>query len=160
MRNNPVSPALVATAPSACALESELLNSERIVERFGNYGIEVLQHDADIRRTSLYSLEDGLKVCRTFAVVQFHNAATTSVADAHEAILAGNSIGETFKAAGWSINKLTLHVGGLALPADESEIRSLMQLDDAENRNSRTCLPAIPIRIVTRRRLIGSKGSS
>ena len=47
-----------------------LLNSERIAEKFGNYGIEVLEQNP-LRVSSLYSVEHGQRVCRTFAIVMF-----------------------------------------------------------------------------------------
>ena len=46
-----------------------LLNSERIERKFGSYGIDVLRNDDAVRMSNLYSLRDGEKICRTFAVV-------------------------------------------------------------------------------------------
>ncbi|MGI9200381.1 MAG: hypothetical protein ACR2QL_04940, partial [Woeseiaceae bacterium] len=54
MRPSRISPFVIAAALSACAQEPEALNSERIEERFGSYGIEVLSHEAGVRRSSLY----------------------------------------------------------------------------------------------------------
>ena len=131
MRNNPVAPAVVAAAITACALESELLNSERIGERFGNYGIEVLHSGTAVRRSSLYSVEDGVQTCRTYAVVQFAEHEDPDIAAAHRQILAGQSIGATFKAGGWVIEKRTLYIGELPLPDSQHLIARLMHLDRA-----------------------------
>jgi hypothetical protein len=46
MQRYSVSPAVLTAALSACAVEPELLNSERIEERFGNYGVEILERTA------------------------------------------------------------------------------------------------------------------
>lgn len=129
MRNNPVSPVVLAAALSACALESEVLNSERIGERFGSYGIEVLEHDAGVRRSSLYSIENDERICRTYAVVQFLEQGSQQVSDAHQAVLAGDSIGATFKATGWTIKKETLHVGTMTLDDPHHSIATLMHRD-------------------------------
>lgn len=129
MRNTPISPAAVAPASGACALESELLNSERIRERFGNCGIEVLQHGPMVRRSSLYSVASETRTCRSYAAVQFLEHDSTEVADAHAKILAGASIGATFKSAGWKIRKETLHVGSIALQNSEHPVAELMHLN-------------------------------
>ena len=44
-----------AQAPAAPAVKRELLNSERIAERFGSYGIEVLESDGRVRVSNLFS---------------------------------------------------------------------------------------------------------
>lgn len=131
MRNDPVSTAVLAAALDACTRESELLNSERIGERFGSYGIEILDHDSGVRRSSLYSIDDDRHVCRTFAVVEFLEKASREVAGAHEEILAGNSIGATLKASGWQIRKETLHVGNMRLSDSQKTIAALMNLDES-----------------------------
>lgn len=129
MDSNRVSPIVVVAALSACAFEPEALNSERIEERFGSYGIEVLSHAAGVRRSSLHSLEGEQKICRTYAVVQFEDESTPRVAEAHANILAGESIGSTFKSSGWQIKKLTLHIGKLPSVAPSQPIGELMQLE-------------------------------
>lgn len=131
MRSNPVSSLVLAAILSACAIESELLNSERIDERFGSFGIEVLEHDAGVRRSSLFSVEGDVHVCRTYAVVKFVEHNSSEVAALHQAILAGDSIGATFKASGWQLTKQTLHIGAITVPADRREIAELMMLDES-----------------------------
>ena len=130
MRNPPLAPIVVATsALGACALESEILNSERIGERFGSYGIEILEHDATVRRSSLFSIEDGARICRTYAVVQFVAHESPEIAAAHQRIIAGESIGATLKSGGWELRKETLHIGSLPLSDNGHRIAALMRLD-------------------------------
>jgi len=132
MRNTPIPSAAVATASGACALESELLNSERIAERFGNCGIEVLRHGPMVRRSSLFSSDAGTRTCRSYAVVQFLEHDSREVADAHAKIMSGASIGATFKSAGWKIRKETRHVGSTGVPASGHPLTELMQLTGDE----------------------------
>jgi hypothetical protein len=131
MDPNRVSPIVVVAALSACAYEPEALNSKRIDERFGSYGIEVLSHAAGVRRSNLYSVHSGAKVCRTYAVVQFVDEPTPRVAEAHAEVLAGQSIGATFQSTGWRINKTTLFVGSLPEVSPTHPIGQLMQLESA-----------------------------
>ena len=129
MHNPPVSSATAGAVSEVCALESELLNSERIGERFGNCGIDVLEHGPTVRRSSLYSVEDDERVCRSYAVVQFIEQESAEVAEAHQNILTGQSIGATFKAAGWQIRKVTRHVGKAPLELDHP-VAELMRLEE------------------------------
>ena len=129
MHSSRVSPVVIAAALSACALEPESLNSERIEERFGSYGTEVLSHESGVRRSSLYSVDGDAKICRTYAVVRFVDEATPRVAAAHADILAGRSIGATFKSTGWHIGKVTLHVGSISLDGSEHAIGTLMHIN-------------------------------
>jgi hypothetical protein len=129
MRSSRVSPVVIAAALSACALEPESLNSERIEDRFGSYGIEVLSHQSGIRRSSLYSIDGDTRICRTYAVVRFVDESTPRVAVAHADILAGSSIGATFKSTGWHIGKVTLHVGSISLHESDHVISDLMNIN-------------------------------
>jgi len=128
MHNTPVSTVAAGAVPDACALEAELLNSERISERFGNCGLAVLEHGPTVRRSSLFSAADGERTCRSYALVQFIEQQSAEVAEAHERILAGASIGATFKAAGWKIRKVTRHVGSAPLPDADHAVAELMHL--------------------------------
>ena len=129
MHGKKVPLSVVAAAISACAIESELLNSERIADRFGNYGIEVLSHEAGLRRSNLYSTENGVRTCRTYAVVRFNEEPNAEIGSEHAQILAGNSIGAIFKANGWSIHKETLYVGAARLDTPGIAVAELMRLD-------------------------------
>jgi len=131
MRHNPLPPVVLATALSACQAHPELLNSERIQQQFGTYGIEVLQQENGVRRSNLYSVEDGGHVCRTYAVVKFTDALEPELAATHEAVVRGDSIGTSFRAAGWRLTKATVYVGSVELPGSTHEIAALMRLNQA-----------------------------
>lgn len=113
-------------------LEPELLNSERIEERFGNYGVEVLSQDGRLRRSNLYSTNAGTRTCRTYAVVQFADSPPAGIQASHQAVLSGQSLGSTFRDAGWSIAKESLYVGGIALLKPDSELVDLMRISPGE----------------------------
>jgi len=133
MHQNPIPPVVLAAALSACAFQPELLNSERIERRFGIFGIEVLEQDSSVRRSSLFSTENGVQTCRTYAVVKFVDPAITELGAAHTAVLAGQSIGATFKSAGWEINKATIHVGDVMISDPRHAVGEIMNLDAPAN---------------------------
>jgi hypothetical protein len=89
----------------------ELLNSERIAQQFGSYGVEVLESGRRTRVSDLYSGQGETKVCRTFAVVRFPASIDPAVATEHAAILRGGSIGAVFAANGWRVLKTHLYYG-------------------------------------------------
>ena len=129
MQRRKVPLTVVATALSACAIESELLNSERIEERFGNYGIEVISADPGLRRSNLYSTDEGIRTCRTYALVRFVEKPNAVIGALHSEILAGASIGATFKANGWTLEKESLFVGAANLTAGSNDVAELMRLE-------------------------------
>lgn len=133
MRNTHFPPSVLAAALSACATESVILNSERIEQRFGSYGIEVLASEAGLRRSSLFSYDGDTATCRTYAVVQFEAQHDEHCDDAHSQVLAGNSIGATFKENGWGIRKDTMYIGGVRLPETRTEVGDLMRLTGAHD---------------------------
>lgn len=133
MRQTHFPPSVLAAVLSACATESVVLNSERIEQRFGSYGIDVLASEAGLRRSSLFSYSGDRTTCRTYAVVQFAENADTGWNEAHSRVLAGDSIGETFKEDGWDIRKNTLHIGTIRLPESRTEVGDLMQLRGAHD---------------------------
>ena len=128
MSNSHFPPSVLAAVLSACATESVILNSDRIEKRFGSYGIEVLASEAGLRRSSLFSYEGKTKICRTYAIVQFVENSDDRYEDAHSKILAGGSIGATFKESGWNIRKNTLYIGTLQLPSNDTRVSVLMNL--------------------------------
>ncbi len=132
MRRTRVPETILAIALSACVVEPELLNSERIKQRFGSFGLDVLHSSNGLRRASLYSNEDGRKLCRTYGIVRFDNVPDTVIGDEHAQILAGSSIGSTFKANGWTIYKETRFVGELQIPAKAGEVLQLMAVGENE----------------------------
>lgn len=119
---------VIAAALDACAHESERLNSERIAERFGSYGIEVISSEPGLRRSNLYSSENDVRTCRTYAVVRFVDEPDAKIDDEHAQILAGKSIGAIFKASGWTILKETLHVGTARLDDTAHPVATMMHL--------------------------------
>jgi hypothetical protein len=128
MRNSIFPPSVLAAVLSACATESVVLNSERIERHFGSYGIEVLASEAGLRRSNLFSYDGDTTTCRTYAVVTFADQLDERYDEAHARVLAGDSIGATFKEDGWDIEKHTLYVGTVRLPEGPTEIRRLMRL--------------------------------
>lgn len=133
MRNTHFPPSVLAAILSACATESVILNSERIEQRFGSYGIEVLASEAGLRRSSLFSYDGDTATCRTYAVVQFAKQLDDRYDDAHSRVLAGDSIGATFKESGWGIQKNTLYIGHVRLPQAPTEVAALMRLTGAHD---------------------------
>jgi len=128
MHQQTVSPAILAAALSACTQQPELLNSERIKKQFGNYCIVALGQDAGVRRSSLDSVQDGVETCRTYAVVRFVDADIAEIEEPHQGVLAGQSIGTTFKESGWHIRKDTLHIGKVSMTESRHQISRLMRL--------------------------------
>jgi hypothetical protein len=133
MQHKLIPPVVLAAALSACSLQPELLNSERIEQRFGNYGIEVIEQDSGIRRSNLYSTDNGVRTCRTYAVVRFIDPALAEITTSHEAVLGGQSIGTTFQDAGWLISKKTSHIGSIHISDPQHAIIDLMRLDPPAN---------------------------
>ena len=132
-----LAPAVLAAALSACATETVLLNSERIEQQFGSYGIEVLASEAGLRRSNLYSVEGNERTCRTYAIVRFRDNLDSSYGPEHARVLAGNSLGAVFKANGWSMHKQTLHIGSFEIGQTTSELSRLMRIS-GDRSNDRT----------------------
>ncbi len=128
MQRYSVSPAVLTAALSACAVEPQLLNSERIEERFGSYGVEILEQSDSLRRSNLYSSENGKRTCRTYAIVNFTESRAAAFADEHEEVMAGRSIGTTFKESGWILQKETLFIGDVTVDNSDTLILRLMHL--------------------------------
>lgn len=92
-------------------------NSERIRHKFGSYGIDILETSPGLRVTSLYSMHDGIKINRTFAVVTYPDSIEPAIGSEHEAIINGESIGIVFKKNGWKIKKHHQYFGEIKTPA-------------------------------------------
>lgn len=120
---------------AACASQEiqPALNSERIRQTFGNYGVTVLFNDECWRVSSLYSTEGNVRTARTYAVVEFADPATSALAAQHALIDSGESIGEVFRDAGWSIEKRHLFIGAIEVPAAYTEIAVLMRVALPQN---------------------------
>lgn len=130
-RRKQVPVTVLAAALSACVVESEQLNSERIESRFGSYGIEVLSSKDGVRRSNLYSVDGDRRICRTYAVVRFDDVPESIIDREHAQILAGQSIGAIFKHNGWAIFKETRYVGTHRFERDEHPVYALMARGDA-----------------------------
>ncbi len=114
---------------AACGSQGQPLNSERIQQTFGSYGVDVLQAGSEGRVSSLYSGSGDDKVTRTFAVVKFSVRIRPAFADEHSRVESGQSIGAVFKSAGWEIEKHNIFVGEMEIPAKYGLLSELMQID-------------------------------
>lgn len=114
---------------AACSTGGALLNSERIERTFGSYGVEILSQDSSRRVTSLFSGTGDQRITRTYAVVEFLDPTRTNYRDEHQAIVAGASIGTTFRRSGWAIRKQNLFVGTLEVPEAYQNLGELMRIE-------------------------------
>lgn len=128
MDRNNASSAVNSADFDSGAIEPEQLNSERIRRRFGSYGIEVLEQNASVRRANLFSTKGESRTCRTYAVVRFVDEPEAAIADAHKQVLAGRSIGSTFRDCGWFVNKRTMFIGTISASDLGADVALLMQL--------------------------------
>ena len=112
-----------------CAADSTTLNSERIAQKFGSYGIEVIENTNNIRVSNLHSESPEGPISRTFAVVKLREQIDASFATEHALILAGGSIGAVFKSHGWRIGKYHRYIGEIAIDSTATRIAGLMRLD-------------------------------
>jgi hypothetical protein len=95
---------LFAGLTSGCQ-SSTPLNSERIADQYGSYGVEIMRASNALRVTNLYSGTAVDKTMRTLAIVEFVAADDPRIATEHATIVAGGSIGAVFKQHGWQIHK-------------------------------------------------------
>ena len=117
-----------ATIPCDAILSSNLLNSERIAQKFGGYGIDVLYSSGRLRVSNLY---DGKHITRTLAIVDYPNVIDSAFSKEHKLILQGGSIGSTFKAQGWKIEKKNIFLGEIPPSSDWSKLYTLMGISPA-----------------------------
>ena len=114
---------------TACGDVRPLLNSERIEQKFGSYGVDIIASDRTRRLSSLYSLTDGERVCRTYATVRFMQPVDRLLAAEHARVVGGQSIGTVFKSAGWTITKPHSWFGETALTASDIDILRRMRIE-------------------------------
>jgi hypothetical protein len=119
--------AFVSVVVASCLAPAPLLNSERIAQRFGSYGIEVLESDGVVRVSNLYSLEGDQKICRTFAVVRYPAEIDPLFATEHDLILGGQSIGAVFVQNGWTVNKSHRYFGEVSAAPAVAELMGGVQ---------------------------------
>lgn len=114
---------------AGCAGSGSTLNSDGIARKFGSYGVEILDATDTRRISSLYSDSGDGPVTRTYAVVEFLGSNVAAVAEVHARIVAGTSIGATFREAGFSIRKQSLFIGALPVPATYTDLARLMHVN-------------------------------
>lgn len=95
----------ISISLAACAKESQPLNSDKIRERFGHYGVELLDQNAITRLASLFSISDQRRITRTLALTRFELPTHPALAAEDQQIRAGASIGATLRSAGWQVVK-------------------------------------------------------
>ena len=105
---------------------AQILNSQRIEQTFGSYGIEVLYSDDALRVSSLYSEDHGRRVTRTAAIVAYPVRVPRALASEHETILRGGSIGATLQAAGWEVSKSSHSY----FTSSAADLATLMDVDE------------------------------
>lgn len=81
------------------------MNSDKIRERFGHYGVELLEQSPGTRLASLYSLSGEQRITRTLALTRFELPAHPAVDEQDAQIRSGESIGATLRQAGWTVVK-------------------------------------------------------
>ena len=120
--------AAIVLVLSGCAASGPPLNSDLIEQSFGSYGVEVRAADGERRVASLYSGPPGGAVTRTYAITEFLAPQRAAYRPEHEQVLAGASIGSTFRAAGWDIRKQSIYIGELEVPESYTTIARLMSI--------------------------------
>ena len=63
---------------------------------------------------------------RTYAVVEFVDPVAAPLRPVHADIVAGGSIGASFQAAGWNVDKQHIYIGEMEIPETYREISGLM----------------------------------
>ena len=115
-------------AQPAPAPGRELLNSERIAQKFGSYGIAVLRSDARLRVANLFSAAQAAggggeqRTCRTFAVTRYPDHVPPAFTAEHREIVAGGSIGAVFASHGWRVTKTHMYYGEIAATMSVAEL--------------------------------------
>lgn len=104
------------------------LNSDRIRERFGSYGIEVFEIADGVRRANLYSLEGQTPINRTLAYTTIYDV-PTEISDEHARIMSGQSIGETFRSGGWAVIKETIATGAVTCHQIRPDVAELLGIE-------------------------------
>ncbi len=114
--------------------EQRVLNSDRIEQRFGSFGIQLLDSPATLRVANLYSADGAARVTRTLAVTRLENVtAHRAILLADREIRAGASIGITLRAHGWEVNKQHRMTDQLQLRPDvHRRAATLMRLQHAQ----------------------------
>ncbi|MEM7360021.1 MAG: hypothetical protein AAF431_13045 [Pseudomonadota bacterium] len=108
-----------------------LLNSERIRQRFGSYGIEVLRDTSQLRISDLYSTDcDKKRTTRTHALVLYTNPISDLIAAEHKQIKSGASLGAVFKQSGWQITKHHRYFGRVDVSTHQAFLQTRMRMSE------------------------------
>lgn len=77
-------------------------------------------------RLRVSNLYDGNRITRTLAVVDYPANIDSAFSKEHQAIINGGSIGATFKANGWIIEKKNIYLGEIAPSSEYNKLYQLM----------------------------------
>lgn len=96
------------------------LNTQRIEYFFGSVGVEVLDIESSAfvekRVSNLHSVhENGQKIMRTLAIVDFNQPVHPKLSPAHQEIVDGGPIGTTLKKHDWKIVKKPIYFSTILL---------------------------------------------
>ena len=108
------------------------MNSQRIHKKFGSYGVDVLTANESMRISSLFSVHNDQHVTRTLAVVSFVQPMPKLLRAMHKQIVTGDSIGATYRAHDWMIDKPLVAVDKLPASEDFDFVYKSMQLNSAQ----------------------------
>ncbi|MGQ3887944.1 hypothetical protein ACQUW5_02785 [Legionella sp. CNM-1927-20] len=100
-----------------------LLNSQRIKLIFGNYEVELVAQEDNVRVSNLHS--DG--IMRTCAIVNFVLPIPVWLQNTHSKIYGGGSIGQTIKDNGFDLTKENIYFGITKLP---KTVQAKMETDE------------------------------
>lgn len=92
-------------------LKPGMLNSARIEDKFGSYGVSPLVNDMErgLRLANLHSKDGEQQVMRTLALVNFAKKIEQELSVAHQEILNGASLGSTLVRYGAKVNKTVIY---------------------------------------------------
>lgn len=120
---------LAACCIIGCTTYSNTLNSELITQKFGTYGIEVIENENNIRVSTLYSYKENERISRTFAITTLTEQIETIFSVEHDLITKGGSIGAVFKDHGWNITKQHKFIGNVTIDNQSKRISRLMRIE-------------------------------
>jgi len=105
-----------------------LLNSERIQNCFGSYGVEIIEQEGNLRISSLFSLDGDQRITRTLAISEFADKLPPDLLPVYQFIREGASMGSTLEAAGWRVEKHHRYLGETPITSGFSCMTGLVEL--------------------------------
>ena len=103
---------LLLIEPSIISADEPILNSERIEEKFGSYGVDIIKKSNEKRISFLFSYDKKnsyKKIYHTLAIVSYYDS--SNLGKLQTQIDNGASIGSTLKKDGWNIQKKHIQIG-------------------------------------------------